>query len=170
MKDRVIFLDIDGVLNTKSYRESPDVDYYNDFISDHNMRFLKRIVMATDAKIVLSSTWRTYYSRGKMQFDKSGEYINRIFEKCGLKIFDKTPELNNDRDTEISSWLEDNSYVNSYVIIDDFDFKWSDCHKKHLVKTDDEHGLNEETAEAAIQILLGDYVEMRLFHLTNLIF
>ena len=86
MKDRIIFLDIDGVLNTKSYRENPDVDYYNDFISDHNMRFLKHIVMATDAKIVLSSTWRTYYSRGKMQFDKSGEYINHIFEKYGLTL------------------------------------------------------------------------------------
>lgn len=161
MKDRIIFLDIDGVLNTKSFRESPDIDYYNDFISDHNMHFLKHIVMATDAKIVLSSTWRTYYSRGKMQFDKSGEYINRIFEKYGLEIFDKTPEMNNNRDAEITAYLEDNGQVKSYVIIDDFNFKWSDCNREHLVKTDDENGLNEEKVKEAIQILLGDYTEMR---------
>lgn len=161
MKDRIIFLDIDGVLNTKSYRESPDVDYYNDFISDYNMRFLKHIVMTTDAKICLTSIWRTYWSPSKLQFDKSGEYINRIFERYALEIYDKTPALNNDRDAEITAWLEDNSHVNSYVIIDDFDFKWSDCNRKHLVKTDDENGLSEEKVKEAIQILLGDYTEMR---------
>lgn len=162
MKDRIIFLDIDGVLNTKSYRESPDVDYYNDFISDYNMRFLKHIVMTTDAKICLTSIWRTYWSPSKLQFDKSGEYINRIFERYALEIYDKTPALNNDRDAEITAYLEENGQaVKSYVIIDDFDFKWSDCNKKHLVKTDDENGLNEKTAEAAKQILLGDYTEMR---------
>ena len=150
---KVIFLDIDGVLNTESYRENPEVDYFENPISEVHMHLLKYLVKQTGAKIVLSSTWREYWECGTTQFDSFGDYINRLFGKYGLEIFDKTPELR-DRDDEITEWLnkhQDN--IENYVIIDDFDFDWSESNGNHLVKTSDELGIDEASVEKAIKIL-----------------
>ena len=151
---KVIFLDIDGVLNTESYREDPKVDYFEEPISEAHMSWLEHFVKETDAEIVLSSTWREYWDCGDTQSDRFGEYINNLFEKYGLKIFDKTPMLK-DRDAEISEWIK-NHYdkVENYVILDDFDFEWSENNAKCLVKTMDNIGLDEKTTEKAIRILI----------------
>lgn len=151
---KVIFLDIDGVLNTESYREDPKVDYFEEPISEVHMSWLEHLVKETDAKIVLSSTWREYWDCGDIQSDRFGEYINNLFEKYGLKIFDKTPELK-DRDREINEWLKlHHEQIENYVILDDFDFEWSESNAKCLVKTMDNIGLDEKTTEKAIRILI----------------
>lgn len=150
---KVIFLDIDGVLNTESFRESSNIDYFETPISENHMRLLAHLIKITGAKIVLSSTWREYWKPGQEQFDRFGVYINSLFQKYDLEIFDKTPELT-DRDEEITEWK--NIYKNEldgFVIIDDFDFKWSDINKNHLVKTHDEVGLDKEAVDKAIKIL-----------------
>ena len=151
---KVIFLDIDGVLNTESYREDPKVDYFEEPISEVHMSWLEHLVKETDAKIVLSSTWREYWDCGDIQSDRFGEYINNLFEKYGLKIFDKTPELK-DRDREINEWLKLHSgQIERYVILDDFDFEWSESNAKYLVKTEDDVGFDEKASEKAIRILI----------------
>ena len=151
---KVIFLDIDGVLNTESYREDPKVDYFEELISEVHMSWLEHLVKETDAKIVLSSTWREYWDCGDIQSDRFGEYINNLFEKYGLKIFDKTPELK-DRDREINEWLKlHHEQIENYVILDDFDFEWSESNAKYLVKTEDDVGFDEKAAEKAIRILI----------------
>ena len=150
---KVIFLDIDGVLNTKKYREDSTVDYFKKPISETHMPFLEYIVKSTNAKIVLSSTWRIYWDNKKFQTDYFGEYINELFCKYNLEIFDKTPELK-DRNIEINEWKKFyRGRIESFVIIDDFDFDWSEVNKKYWVKTADEIGLNEEFAKRAINIL-----------------
>lgn len=150
---KVIFLDIDGVLNTESYRESPKVNYFEEPISEVHMHLLEYLVKLTGAKIVLSSTWREYWDCGEIQSDPFGDYINKLFGKYGLEIFDKTPEFRN-RDDEITEWLKNHQgYIENYVVIDDFDFDWSEDNRKHLVKTTDEAGLDEESVEKVIRIL-----------------
>ena len=153
---KVIFLDIDGVLNTEAYRENPDVDYFDAPVSKIHMCLLEYLVRQTDAKVVLSSTWREYWENCETQSDPFGVYINRLFEKYGLAIFDKTPELR-DRDEEIAEWLKlHKGQIENYVIIDDFDFEWSEENEKHLIKTNDETGLDEETVARAIRVLNGE--------------
>ena len=153
---KVIFLDIDGVLNTKSYRENPEVDYFEQPISEVHMCLLEYLVKSTGAKIVLSSTWREYWDKGKLQFDRFGDYINRLFAEYGLEIYDKTPELRG-RSEEIDAWKKlHQDELESYVILDDFDFEWSQENEKHLVKTMDEVGLDEEAVERAALILNGN--------------
>ena len=151
---KVIFLDIDGVLNTEAYRENPDVDYFEHPVSEAHMPLLEYLVKSTGAKIVLSSTWREYWDKGEVQSDRFGDYINNLFGKYGLEIYDKTPELR-DRSEEIDEWkklcLDE---IESYVILDDFDFDWSEANEKRLVKTTDEVGLNEEAVERAEIILI----------------
>lgn len=150
---KVIFLDIDGVLNTEAYRENPDVDYFEQPISEVHMPLLEYLVKSTGVKIVLSSTWREYWDNGEVQFDRFGDYINNIFGKYGLEIYDKTPELR-DRSEEIDEWIKlHQGEVESYVILDDFDFDWSDENEKRLVKTTDEVGLDEEAVERVVVIL-----------------
>ena len=54
---KVIFLDIDGVLNTPS-SESRCGEYIG--IDDEKVKKLKKIVEKTKAEIVLISTWKKY--------------------------------------------------------------------------------------------------------------
>lgn len=52
-KQKVIFLDVDGVLTHEDYLNGVEED-----LDREKITFLKQIVEETDAKIVLSSTWR----------------------------------------------------------------------------------------------------------------
>ena len=52
---KVIFLDIDGVLNSLDCKEK--IEGYL-FVEDKKIALLKELIDATGAKIVLSSTWR----------------------------------------------------------------------------------------------------------------
>ena len=91
---KVIFLDIDGVLNNEKHiKQIHDLVHkrklplamikgayfpYSDTILP-----LKKIVDETNAKIVLSSDWKNLKGRK--------ESLKQIFERYGLKIFDETP-------------------------------------------------------------------------------
>lgn len=56
---KVIFLDIDGVLNSRTYDRKRNWNEQTD-IDETRLPLIKEIVDATDAKIVLSSTWRQH--------------------------------------------------------------------------------------------------------------
>ena len=65
---KVVFLDVDGVLNTAKTFER----VYNSFknsgkreleIDSFRLEYLKKITDETDAKIVLSSTWRRFFQK-----------------------------------------------------------------------------------------------------------
>lgn len=72
-------------------------------IDPTRMVLLRRIIDATGAKIVLSTSWREHWSKDLINCDGTGVLINRIFSRYGLHIFDKTPELYERRETEIKS-------------------------------------------------------------------
>lgn len=98
----IIFTDIDGVLNpgwTKQWNKKSVAEY-------------NRIVEATDAKCVVTSTWRV--SR------QSVRELQELFIQQGVdvEVIGFTPVLNEDRGLEIETWLHDNNECN-YVIIDD---------------------------------------------------
>ena len=54
---KVIFLDVDGVLNSQQLFEKCEDDQLIS-VDEDNIKNLKTIVDATGAKIVLSSSWR----------------------------------------------------------------------------------------------------------------
>ena len=56
---KVIFLDIDGVLNSRAYDRKRNWNEQSD-IDETRLTLVKEIVDATEAKIVLSSTWRQH--------------------------------------------------------------------------------------------------------------
>ena len=66
MKNRkIVFLDIDGVLNSDAFADymlmEDNVDIFNeDMLDERAIAQLKKIVESAKAEIVLSSSWRWY--------------------------------------------------------------------------------------------------------------
>lgn len=157
---KIIFLDIDGVIKE---------DFGGAPFLDESLSLLKQIVDETDAKIVMSSTWKTKYKNFVDNGYKTDiEDIQRLYDaltKHGLSIFDGTPlyriEKTVRRPTEIKEYLCNTEDVESFCIIDDRDeFEWDEL-TDNLVLTylgKDENGkkiahLTADHAQKAIEIL-----------------
>lgn len=152
----VIFLDIDGVLNSWQYDHLYKTES-NGNIDETRLPLLKRLVEGSDAKIVLSSSWRKHWSHDRSQCDSIGIELEETFSKHQLSIFDKSPVLpSNDRAEEIKLWLNQNKPISHFVIIDDIRFGWSDL-EGHVVNTNARigRGFEEKHILKALQILNG---------------
>lgn len=153
---KIIFLDIDGVLNSKAYDRKRNWNEQTG-IDETRLPLIKEIVDATAAKIVLSSTWRLHWNKDSNRCDADGRYINKTFAKFGLTIYDKTPDLGIHalRREEIEKWLKETTEgIESFVIIDDYRYGWGDL-SEHFVKTDPNFrlGIEKEQVKQAIEIL-----------------
>lgn len=148
---KVIFLDFDGVLNSAKYLLG--CGDCGMAIDPTRMVLLRRIVDATGAKIVLSTSWREHWETNSAKRDNIGVRINDIFSKYGLQIWDKTPELHARREMEIKSWLDKHPEVKSFVVLDD-SLLSADYLNGHFIKTSNYFdGLDEMDAQKAIDIL-----------------
>jgi hypothetical protein len=104
---KVIFLDIDGVLNCKKTRNPRKLPYV---VDPALVRRFKRLLARTGAKVVLSSTWR---------YDPAGLFSAR---HGGIPFIDVTPDMpKQPRRNEVLAWLKRHPRVTRYVIIDDED-------------------------------------------------
>lgn len=151
---KVIFLDVDGVLNCRS-STSRCRGYIG--IDRYKVKRLRQIVEATGAKIVLTSTWRTHWLRfNKEDQDECGNYLDRKLKREGLRILDKTTDNWSNRGEGIIQWVGSHN-VDSFIILDDEEFDYEECGIiSRLVKTsyyDDDGGLKDEHVELAIDLL-----------------
>ena len=149
---RVIFLDVDGVLNHDSSMELTK-DYWTK-PEPYLIQKLKKIVDKTDAKLVLSSDWRL--DRDDEEEDFHYFTLVRMLYEYDMGLWDFTPFLGNvSRGTEISEYLsEHEDEIESFVILDDR------CDmepvKDRLVRTDHSVGLTDEDVLEAINMLLDN--------------
>lgn len=159
---KLIFLDVDGVLNCGETKETINGWL---FVDNEKIEQLKRIVDATGAKIVLSSTWRQgYYGITQRNpgdtSDWGVEEYEALAERCGqygLTFFGFTRwPMIADRELEIIDWMNswDGEKIESYVILDDIPFFTELI--DHFVQTDFADGLTPELADKAIEILGGE--------------
>ena len=149
---KIIFLDFDGVLNTEHYQDllqyqsSPWQDEYGAFFDPKAVKQLKRIIDATDAGIVVESSWK-YLGLDAMK---------ELWEVRNLPgtIIDITPSLlGKNKGVEIASWLS--KYAKQdirYVIIDD-EYVILDSQLPHFILTNPYEGITEEQANRAISML-----------------
>lgn len=122
----IIFLDIDGVLNSMAYFESLErgnkqTDYNE--ISDFHLQMLAKIYHTCDAKIVLSSTWREMDDESDINIYPMYQYLIESLAKYDMKIFSKTPVLGMNRPLEIITWLNnqvDKENIRFVSLDDDF--------------------------------------------------
>lgn len=156
---KIIFLDIDGVLNSKAYDAQRNWNEQTD-IDETRLPLVKKLAEETGAKIVLSSTWREHWDKVPEKCDEDGVYINEAFAKFGLEIYDKTPDLgiSANRPDEIKAWLDSTKEtIEKFVIIDDYRYGWGSL-SDNFVKTNPYFGLGleEEHVQKAIEILISD--------------
>ena len=126
---KVVFLDVDGVLNNDS--TTTRTKHGAEFIDDYLIERLKRLVDATDATVVLSSSWR--YGRNCALHSADFDELIEKLELHGVCIEDYTPELRiNDKSVEIDDYLQEHPEIENFVILDDDPMK---LHADHHVRT-----------------------------------
>ena len=124
LKMKVIFLDVDGVLNSDEYFDkikNVNICGIESEIDVEKIKLLKKAVDETGANVVLSSSWR---------YTKNAQYLKELLLRYGIKI-DSTPLIQNKRGLEIKQWLLNHPEVEKFVILDDEIF---DSYDEDLIK------------------------------------
>lgn len=131
------------------------------FVNDNKIKILKEIIDRTDAKVVLSSTWRIGWKHLDMGLTETWairdfiELRDKLLE-FGIELYDKTPifdKFMRRRGEEIQAWLDAHEDVEGYVIIDDLSGKWLRPCSSHLLQTSVDKGLLEKHIKVAERII-----------------
>ena len=134
---KILFLDIDGVVNSRdstNFKNSMwPLDPYKAFL-------IGRIQLQTGCEVVLSSSWRHH-----------PDGVKNVRERI-VDVLDVTPTVGEYRGHEIAAWLEKHPEVEKYAILDD------DCdmlveQAPNFFKTTFQEGLTDEIARAVIEHL-----------------
>ena len=152
LKNKVIFLDVDGVLNSDKTAARTPQGFIG--VSSEKVKLLNEIVKATGASIILSSSWRLMDSA-----DTDYKYLIRHLAYKKLYIQGKTELIRNNRGKEIQKFLDEHENIEAFVILDDeFIQEFEECNlSKHLVHTESKDGLTKNDVEKAIKILNNDF-------------
>jgi hypothetical protein len=135
---KALFLDIDGVLNCEATPNPRKLPY---IVDEQLLARFRRLVDATQATVVLSSTWRV---------DPVGRLAARFYE---VPFDDVCPDMPGaPRCEELVSWLRAHPEVTRYAVIDDSD----DClDELPLFQPSAKTGLTPEMADGIENYLAG---------------
>lgn len=148
MSRKILFLDIDGVLNSRNYMNSVG---RGDAIDPRCVLHLNEAIRRTGCKVVVSSAWRNLHTWAELL---------SILEDHGVNtevFIDKTPdrfrEFKN-RDDEISEWLDNHGQEGDQWCIIDDELEHLVKLKDRLVKTSfQEKGMTKEHEDAVVRFL-----------------
>ena len=189
---KIIFLDIDGVLNCETGYKDGFCNYDKGDKKMHDlgqsfyppsMDLLNKLIEETDAKIVISSTWRKSgleHMRNVWKHRKmSGEIIDITPNFSGIVIGDL--RMGMPRGLEIQYWLKEKGFANinwskdyqeeyieksgieNYIIIDD-DSDMTYKQRKHFVHVlpspRNKLGFNKSNYNKAKRILKGTVIDV----------
>lgn len=167
---KVIFLDFDGVLNSSCYAArlikagKPTQDEKGRELFDPAViKRFNRIVDQTEAKVVISSSWR-YLGMKTMKdiWQERGLHgqiigmtslyaVDEFIIEHGLEWLTNGIEVGSPRAVEIETWLQEHDCINNYVILDDMPM--SAALQPHFVQINPILGLLRAQAEKAVEIL-----------------
>ena len=173
---KVLFLDIDGVLNSENwfaYRiycvknnmvnilmnfvdtDDRNIKHKLTMLDDRAIANLNRIIEETGCKVVLSSSWRS-------SIESENIFTQNLLKLKGFKyeFYDVTPRLwfsdfSIRRGEEIKFWLDKESEkheIESFVILDD-DSDMLPEQMNNFIHVDGQVGLTDRDVLAAIEIL-----------------
>lgn len=150
VNDKIIFLDIDGVLNSPLYMiHSKEGSRSLDPV---NIKALNGLIARTGAKVVLSSTWR---------YNSTPEAMTELLQEKGFAydIHSFTPDTRSAcRGVEIKMWMDAHveSFVNfhEYVILDDdSDMLWEQ--RENFILCPQDTGLTPNLAYKAWRLMMS---------------
>lgn len=138
----IIFLDVDGVLNTLFTKDK--IGKYTG-IDNRKIPLLKELAESLNADIVLTSSWKEGWR--KEDKDIQDDFANTLDERLAmydLVIADRTYDSGENRGEGILNWISCHGPIPSYIILDDgkFDFRKTGI-MKHLVQTSILGGLTD---------------------------
>lgn len=154
---KLVFLDIDGVLNSQRFYENnvesikKETDWPRCDIDQRACIRLQDIIKRTGAKVVISSTWRLNYY----------DFLVRFLSEYGIDVIGKTGRGCRDcvRGNEIYRWIKDNEEIcgdywkyKKYVILDD-DSDMLYWQKDNFVHVNSQIGLSLSDVEIAVSML-----------------
>jgi hypothetical protein len=164
---KVLFLDIDGGLNTERQHDRcanegiAPVDGFGYAFDPEAVANLKSIVEETDAYIVISSSWKLW----------GLDAMQRMWTRRGMPgiVIDITPNTESDemllsvnldymdipaiKGSEIKEWLSTTGHdITHYAILDDLPDMLPE-QESHFIQTDPRIGITEEDAKQIIKIL-----------------
>jgi hypothetical protein len=135
---KAIFLDIDGVLNS---RRTPNPRKLPYVIQPDLLARLGRVLEQTGAEVVLSSTWR---------YDPAGLFTAK---RWGIPFVDVIPDLpGRPRRDEILAWLDAHAEVDRFAVIDDED---DELDELPLFQPSPATGLTDDVADRVAAYLNG---------------
>lgn len=133
---KVIFLDVDGVLNSDEYFDkikNLDIDGIQSEVDVEKIKLLKRTIDEAGSKVVLTSSWR---------YTRNAQELKKLLLEFGIST-DSTPFIQNKRGLEIKQYLSEHLDVEDFVIVDDEVFdSYDDELIKKLVKISNGNGHN----------------------------
>jgi hypothetical protein len=139
LHDKIIFLDVDGVLNTQPR--------FGPALRSESIALLGEIVRKTGASLVVSSTWRL------QEQDLALLRQELTKEGIGDRIIGATPVIHvNSRDEEILQWLAANPTRRFAILDDSPSFGSGDLHP-HYFQVSSIVGLQTVDVEAVIRPL-----------------
>lgn len=162
--DNIIFLDIDGVLNSDEWNEEHKEDIHEGILVDEEkVRLLGELAKKYNAKIVLHSGWRFWFDNEIKPLRKEAEILLKLMEREGISIDDFTPDLTNEeirrtkkfslvKADEIQKWLSAHAEIEKWVVFDDLELNNPEI-AKHQIKTDSTIGLTPENIKQAEKVL-----------------
>ncbi len=164
---KLIFLDIDGVLNSVAWQDTQRqrggyglgpyrVAYWARRIDPAAVQRLNRLLAGTGAAVVVSSAWRTLLTRQELTFCLTengfmGEIIGETPEKEAVMDYGFPAAVS--RWEEIALYLAGWGQTPEYAILDDDPMP--DAPTENFVRTDYKVGLTDADADRAITILNG---------------
>lgn len=179
---KVIFLDIDGVLNTERQHDrcvAAGLAYVDNFgyaFDPVSVANLKRIVDETGADIVISSSWK-FWGHSTMQKlwtsrELPGKIIdvtpNNVSDEMLLSVDLNLMELPAGKGSEIKEWLEtEGQQVTHYAILDDLPDMLPE-QQSHFVQTNPRVGITKDDADRIITILSGKAPKAKRARVRNL--
>lgn len=145
---RVIFLDVDGVLNSSETRAK--IDGLKG-VSKKNLRILRHIVARTQAKIVLTSAWNINFDEKLVPTTKAGMYLYHRLWENNLWIYDKVNDYGGNREQAVAEYVKKHNNLTDWVIIDDTHYgDYEKLNPKNIVYTSPALGLTKASATEAI--------------------
>ncbi len=160
----VIFLDIDGVLNSNFWNENNEREISNGILVDkEKVKLLGALVKSTESKLILHSGWRFWFDADLKPLRVEAEKFLELLSSEGLSLDGVTPDLTTEeiRETkkfslvkanEILLWLSKHDNVQNWVVLDDLDLH-NEVIEKSQIKTDPTLGLTSEDIKKAEEML-----------------
>lgn len=141
---KVIFLDIDGVLNEHEWMQN-----HTPWLDENKLKLLSSVLQKTGAKVVLSSNWREVWNEPMfLENQNTGIYAgHKLFAKHNIEVVGCTRAFGK-RSDEILEYVANHPEIKKYAAIDDMDIGI-----RNLVQTDGSVGLTEKDAEELVKIL-----------------